>query len=374
MMAHEFKSSIVQTDRLLPGIHGLRGLAALAVAVYHSQHLGGIMPPDLFEFIGRDFKYSVHLFFILSAFSLYYSTEPRIEHHNWLVDYFLKRFFRIAPLFYSIIAFEIGRQIVLAGRVMTDFNTILLNVTFTFGFVPFSSFIWGGWSVGVEMIFYVILPVLLLTIRTHRSALVLLVISIVTCYFIRSALHAQHNASIPQARWDWSYFAFASNMSFFAMGIYAYQVSRLYKGSILAARMNSLFAVIIIGGLMFFDAGKHFHGDGGGDLVIWGLGLMALCTWQSISPSLILANRIFQYFGERSFSIYLLHPIIIVLSKDHLLNTYGALQPYLGAKAFFICATLIIALVLVFGEFTYRLIEVPGIRFGRSLATQWRLA
>ncbi len=53
---------------------------------------------------------------------------------------------------------------------------------------------------GVEMIFYAILPVLLLTIRTLGSALVLLVISIVICYFIRSALHAQHEASIPQPR------------------------------------------------------------------------------------------------------------------------------------------------------------------------------
>jgi len=374
LTAQEFKSALVQKDRLLPGIHGLRGLAALAVVLYHSQHLGGSTPPEFLNFIGRDFGYSVHLFFILSAFSLYYSTEPRIKHHNWLPEYFLKRFFRIAPLFYFIIAFEIGRQIVSAGKVITDFNSILLNVTFTFGFVPFSGFVWGGWSVGVEMIFYVIFPLLLLTIRTHRSALVLLVISIVICYFIRSALHAQHVASIPQPRWDWSYFAFASNMGFFAMGIYAYQLSRLCKGSILASRINPLFAVIIIGGFMFFDAGKYFHGDGRWDLVIWGLGLMALCVWQSISPSLIIANRIFEYLGERSFSVYLLHPVVIVLSKDHLARTYEALRPYLGANAFFVCATLTIALVLVFAEFTYRLIEVPGIKFGRNLVTQWRLA
>ena len=66
--AQEFKSAIVQKDRLLPGIHGLRGIAALAVVLYHSQHLGGSTPPDFFKFIGRDFGYSVHLFFILSAF------------------------------------------------------------------------------------------------------------------------------------------------------------------------------------------------------------------------------------------------------------------------------------------------------------------
>jgi peptidoglycan/LPS O-acetylase OafA/YrhL len=144
MMVHEFKSAIVQADRLLPGIHGLRGLAALAVVFYHLQHLVGIMPPNYFEFIGRDFGYSVHLFFILSAFSLCYSTESRTNRPNWIPEYFLKRFFRIAPLFYFIIVSEIVRQLVLKGRVVTDFNSIILNVTFTFGFVPFSGFVWGG--------------------------------------------------------------------------------------------------------------------------------------------------------------------------------------------------------------------------------------
>ena len=266
----EFNSILVQKDRLLPGIHGLRGLAALAVVLYHTVHLVGITPPDFLEFIGRDFGYSVHLFFILSAFSLYYSTESLTNRPNWIPEYFLKRFFRIAPLFYFVIALEIARQIVFARRIVTDFNSILLNMTFTFGFVPFSGFVWGGWSVGVEMIFYAIFPVLILTIRTHRSALVLLVMSIVISYLIRQALHAQHVALIPQPRWDWSYFAFASNIGFFAMGIYAYQVSCLYKGSILASRIVPLFAVIIIGGLMFFGIGKYFYGDGRWDIVIWG--------------------------------------------------------------------------------------------------------
>jgi hypothetical protein len=143
MVAHEFKSAIVQNDRLLPGIHGLRGLAALAVALYHLNHLAGVAPPDYCKFIGRDFGFSVHLFYIVSAFSLTYSTGPRTGHPNWIPEYFIKRFFRIAPLFYLITAFEIVRQAA-AGKIITDFKTILLNVTFTFGFVPFSGMVWGG--------------------------------------------------------------------------------------------------------------------------------------------------------------------------------------------------------------------------------------
>ena len=166
MTAHEFKSEIVQKGRLLPGIHGLRGLAALAVILYHVTHIVGIAPSDFFKFVGRDLGYSVHFFFILSAFSLCHSTASRTNHPNWLLEYLIKRFFRIAPLFYCMIAFIIIRETIKAGRFVTDIDSILLNLTFTFGFVPFSGFVWAGWSVGIEMIFYVIFPVLILTIRT----------------------------------------------------------------------------------------------------------------------------------------------------------------------------------------------------------------
>lgn len=150
----EFHSILVQKDRLLPGIHGLRGFAALAVVLFHLIHLGGIKPSGAFEFIGRDFGFSVHLFFIISAYSLMYSTEPTINRPHWLSEYFIKRFFRIAPLFYCMIALQLARQIVSTGGIVNDFKSILLEMTFSFGFVPFSDFVWGGWSVGVEMIFY----------------------------------------------------------------------------------------------------------------------------------------------------------------------------------------------------------------------------
>ena len=263
MTTPEFKSAIVQKGRLLPGIHGLRGLAAFTVVIYHLNHLVGIAPPSFFKFIGRDFGFSVHLFFVLSAFSLNYSTDSRTNQPNWLAEYFVKRFFRIAPLFYFMIAVEITRQLLSAGKVVTELDRILLNMTFTFGFVPFSSLVWAGWAVGVEMIFYAILPVLILMVRTHRSALVFLFMSIVISHLIRSALHAQHLALTPPTRWDWSYFAFASNLCFFAMGIYAYHVSRVFKDSILAIRIISFFVIVIICGLMFFNGGKYLSAGGG---------------------------------------------------------------------------------------------------------------
>jgi peptidoglycan/LPS O-acetylase OafA/YrhL len=374
----EIHSVLVKKERLLPGIHGLRGVAALAVVFYHLMHIGGIKPPNVFEFIGRDFGYSVHLFFILSAYSLMYSTEPRINRSDWVGDYLIKRFFRIAPLFYFMMVFEIGRQ-AFHGGVAVGWSSIVLNLTFTFGFIPFAGIVWGGWAVGVEMIFYAIFPVLLLTIRTHRSALIFLIISIAVSYCIRTALQHQTPEWLGPPRppqhinfasppiWDWSYYAFASNICFFAMGIYAFRVRQQLKKESTMMVLFPLIAMALIGWLMFFGGGKYFYGSGRGDFVIWGFGLAALCLWQSAQPSFILAQGLFQYFGERSFSIYLVHPVVIEFFKSFIFTTYEKFLPFIGAYAYFVCAILILAVILIFVELTYRLIEVPGIHLGRRL-------
>lgn len=137
---HPFNSALVPKERLLPGIHGLRGVAALAVVLFHLIHIGGIAPPSLFNFIGRDFGYSVPLFFIVSAFSLMHSTTHRVNAPDWLAIYFIKRFFRIAPLFYFILAFLFVFGLAGANNIAKT----ILNITFTFGFVPASGIVWGG--------------------------------------------------------------------------------------------------------------------------------------------------------------------------------------------------------------------------------------
>jgi peptidoglycan/LPS O-acetylase OafA/YrhL len=103
----------------------------------------------------------------------------------------IKRFFKIAPLFYFVMVFEIGRQAFYGGAAVGS-SRIVLNLAFTFEFIPFAGIVCGDGSVGVEMIFYAIFPVLLLTIRTHRSALIFLIISIAVSCYIRTALHHQH--------------------------------------------------------------------------------------------------------------------------------------------------------------------------------------
>ena len=147
--------------------------------------------PAELAFITRDLGYSVHLFFILSAFSLMHSTENRINTRDWCSEYFIRRIFRIAPLYYAILAFEISRQL-LNGGIQANTPKLLLNLTFTTGFSPFTEIVWGGWSIGVEMIFYAFFPAIILLMRTHLLALTTTILSVVVCYCIRYSMNIEY--------------------------------------------------------------------------------------------------------------------------------------------------------------------------------------
>ena len=96
-------SSIPTTQRL-PGIHALRAVAALTILLFHLRYIADILPPPALQStIGQHFFTGVLLFFVLSAFSLAFSTTPTLSRKTWVRDYLIRRFFRIAPLFYVMV-------------------------------------------------------------------------------------------------------------------------------------------------------------------------------------------------------------------------------------------------------------------------------
>lgn len=370
--AAAFHSSIVQQGQLLPGIHGLRGVAALAVVLFHLVHLANISVPPGFSFIANDFGKGVHLFFVLSAFSLMHSTEHTLSRPSWMKEYFIKRFFRIAPLYYCILASMVLWPLVKSHSLAVSLQSLFLNLTFTFGFAPWTGIVWAGWTVGVEMLFYAIFPTLLLTVRSRKGMLLLVVISVLVTYAARSALQAHYEHTVSLYRFNWAYFSFPSNLCYFALGMYSFRIAR--EAGPDAATMHwgvPVFATTLLGILLF--AGTYYNAFQP-DLILWGFGFAALTLWQSKWPSYWCANRLFEHLGERSYSLYLLHPVVIVLLKSPIQRLYGMLTPTMGAYAYFICAIAILFPLLLLSETTYRLIEIPAIRYGQRINASLRKA
>jgi peptidoglycan/LPS O-acetylase OafA/YrhL len=98
-----------------------------------------------------------------------------------------------------------------------------------------------------------------------------------------------------------------------------------------------------------------------------------LCLWQALYPSLAMRARLLQWLADRSFSIYLLHPIALELVRQgyQVLTKHG-----LPDTDAFYATSLAGALCFLFAaaECTYRYVELPGIAAGRRIAARLNTA
>lgn len=172
--------------------------------------------------------------------------------------------------------------------------------------------------------------------------------------------------------YNWAGFSFTPNLCFFALGILAFRLRhQIDNSSLVSCLLIPAFSVVLLCSLLFSGTDlvpKFLKGDP----IAWGIGFATLCIWQSSNPSRWCANWFFKYFGERSYSVYLLHPVVIVLLKNPIQSLYTTLSVHIGAYAFFACGLLVLAPLLILTELTYRFIELPGVGFGQSIINWMR--
>jgi peptidoglycan/LPS O-acetylase OafA/YrhL len=351
--------------RRLPGLHGLRALAACAIVMLHTIRVPQpwlTVPHGLARVVPHLWS-GVTLFFVLSAFSLLYSNVGIVGARGWVVIYLIKRFFRIAPLFYAMLALYIIFA-AMRGYYFEPLN-IVANILFVFNFAPgwHQSIVWAGWTVGVEMPFYLSVPLILVYIRTTRRVWLLVALTAVISTASRIILSRASN--IPS---DLPDIALTSNLLVFALGVLAFHVATRSTPGWLRPTL----IVFSIAGLLALslDAISVLDPDGPLDTMAFALPLTTLCIWQALWPSGWLAGRPLQWLGERSYGVYLLHPFIVFqLSRQGIYSVIDAWsRPLTGDWSFLVDVALTLILAAVGAAICYRLIERSGQRIGASLA------
>ncbi len=151
-------------------IDAARGVAILMVIAVHASH--GLKGYESFTSgVFAYGHYGVQLFFVASAMTLCMSMQAGSAHRHPMLAYAARRFFRIAPMYYFGIAFyyfwsiakSYVQQGILAPLPQYSLPNVLFNAFFVHGFSPaaYNSIVPGGWSIAVEMVFYVFFPSLL---------------------------------------------------------------------------------------------------------------------------------------------------------------------------------------------------------------------
>jgi peptidoglycan/LPS O-acetylase OafA/YrhL len=355
---------------LLPALFGLRAAAALAVVLFHLAP--NVKLPDGLGFIANYFGLGVQLFFVLSGFSLMHSTSGSLLRPGWQNEYFLKRFFRIAPSFYvMLVTFAIYNRLVWGA--WPSLREIAANLTFVFNLLPGSheSIVWAGWTVGVEMLFYALFPSVVLLTRSLRAAAVLFVLAAIVASAGRTLLL---NAG---AKAGYEHTAFVVNVVYFAAGIAAYHAYQaIRRRDPLWRHRFGLGCAAALGVLSVWAFGL----DGMAKILRWNVfgAFMAvlfalLCLWQVLRPSWVFTNGPMTRLGERSYSVYLVHALVVF----RLTPLYGVVYATLGTAsplaAFAVCVTVAVCAVRLIAELLYALVEAPGIRLGARIVRASRM-
>jgi peptidoglycan/LPS O-acetylase OafA/YrhL len=168
-----------------------------------------------------------------------------------------------------------------------------------------------------------------------------------------------------------AYFSLAGNMPSFAAGLLAYN---LFKSIDLRPRRkwgNVTFALTfsVLVSIAFLDPLNLHSRMSGLYFAFWGLPFGLLCLWQTLYPSRLMRARPMQWLADRSFSIYLLHPVVIELSRPayEYLRIRGIPD---GGWLYLACLTMTLPILLGAAQITYRFVELPGIAAGRRIAAR----
>jgi peptidoglycan/LPS O-acetylase OafA/YrhL len=148
---------MIETRLKITALDGMRGLAVLLVFMSHASGRNmSVAPWANFHGIGH---IGVYLFFVLSGFLL---TNNLLRGQKTL-QFFSRRFFRIAPLYFFILL------CVTLYQAAGNYNSRYLFInTDSFGILLHFLFLKGDgifWSICAEYSFYLLLPVLLFLIN-----------------------------------------------------------------------------------------------------------------------------------------------------------------------------------------------------------------
>jgi peptidoglycan/LPS O-acetylase OafA/YrhL len=246
------------------------------------------------------------------------------------------------------------------------------SVLFVFNFFPGSEIgiVWASWTIGVEMVFYVVFPLLFARFRSFTNLMALAFAALLgAVVFNELVLHLPVPAAVQASFYQFSFFR---HFPVFILGMLCWLI---FNRFIVDREHNpSVGATLILGSLWAYHALlSGALNVGFPDPYYWqAIIYSALLLGLAILPTPILVNRLSLFAGKISYSIYLLHPSTILFLTPVYRRIYGLGLPV--SASFLLCLGVTLGIVLPASVVTYRWIEVPGMKLGKRLLARKQVA
>lgn len=347
-------------------IDALRGIAIILVIV---THVANIARPSLsiLRSIAAHGAFGVQLFYIVSALTLLLSLDQRIRNEKRPIrNFFIRRLFRIVPLFYlAILAYSLrlgtGPNYWAPNGV--EWWQYVLTLLFLNGWHPeaINAIVPLGWSIAIEMTFYPLLPLLNKKVKDAGGAILFIMASLIlqtVLVAIFKPFLLQHVTGYVVE--PYFYLWFFAQLPIFGIGILLHKLLRDQpeRNNRLGAGLVSLSIFLYIA---FLGSGSylniipvHFY---------YGIVFAVLTLGLYFGPGKLIVNQFTQWIGKISYSLYLVHFILL----SHI-TTWFPLGENIGKTTqFIIYFSLLFSLSSAISYVTYRLVEIPGVEFGKKL-------
>lgn len=302
----------------LHALDAIRGVCAVALMFYHYYMWNGT---DHFQ-IGY---FGVYMFFMLSGFSMWYVYASKPLDIGLLRHFFIARVARIFPLYAVVVVLGAAARVFAQGfeTVNADFfHRYLVNTTLMFGLSQpgKTSFVPGGWSIGIEFVFYLVFPLFLLFGRSLKGMLALLVASFALNQCIALSLLSQ---STMAEQWT-NYTNFPTFLVYFVAGIVtAMGYGKLSHRPLLQHPVLCRVVPVAAIAVMFCypsDTQEHFL-QGAQVALLIAVGMAGIFFAALLKPSL-WERRCFQFLGDISYSTYVLNFFVYQLVSAVLNRLY----------------------------------------------------
>lgn len=333
-------------------IDGLRGFAILMVMCRHFyMHAYERGFPRWADVMGLGYL-GVHLFLLLSGFCIAWAYLGPRHRPMEIKDFAARRATRILPAYY--VALLLAVLISLPMPPSTLLRQIVTHATMTHNLFPDTVLALNGpfWSLALECQLYVAFPLLLWSVRRKGWAVMLGGTLAVQIAFRIWAMRygTGYNDMTFVAQWS-----VLGRLMEFALGMAA---------ASLVARGETTWQKRAMGGLpvcfllAFLAKGKLGVTHPVTDL-LWSLGFWCLLLTASHSPALrrLLSAKLLAGLGVASYSVYLIHEMIMGYVTQYAFILTGNHLPPLVILPFAVGATILACLPFYF------LVEKPSIAF-----------
>ena len=318
-------------------VDGLRGIASLAVCLFHlTNGNAGFLPSGWLKAAGSYGWLGVEVFFVISGFILPYALCRAGYQIKYFGTFLLKRVTRLDPPYVATIGLIISLNYLAAsvpGFKGEPFEVSLVQVVLHAAYLnAFFGYEWLSpifWTLAIEFQFYWLIG-LLFPLVVHRQVLV------------RAGLFGALAAMailVPAGGFVFHW------LPLFLMGMLAFQAQAKLIGT--QAFFLGLSCLVVLGG--------YTHG------------MLIACVGAVTAIAVVLTNfssGLLSFLGKISYSLYLIHVVVGVkvvnLGSRYVSGMSGKLLVLLLALAASIAAAYVL----------YRLIEAPAQRWASAIKFQ----